>query len=468
MALPEVTVTIQDGALGIVPANVNGQQALIGVSSSGTANTVYQFGDLQVLKTTLGSGPLVEAAAKVLNDAGGPVLCVRTGSSAGTVSAVTQSGTGLSVLTTTGSVAVDAYEVIVAIVVGAANPAAGLATIKWSLDGGQTYSAETQLPVSGIYAIVGAGVTLNFSAASLVALDTYSFSTVAPAYSVGQFGTAFDALLADPTEWFLVHAVGVPADGAAAAALFASLDAKLTTAESQFRYARGLMQAQDDTDANIKTTFISLVSTRVVVAAGFCRLTSPISLAQYKRPASFVVGARASAVDPSEDLGKVATGACPGVTYLYRDESLTPGLDVARFTTLRTLVGQSGFFITQGKLFALTTSDYQLLQYGRVMDIASRGARQGGLHFLNDDLFVDKTTGFLDAVEANDIDNYISSVISALIIQPGFATSLTVAVSRTEPILSTQRMPIVVRVIPKGYSKFIDINIGLRNPAVQA
>src|SRR5687768_10367099 len=100
--LPDATLTIKDGALGLVPANTNGTQALIGTCSSGTANTVYSFSDITTLKDTLGTGPLVEAAAYVLAIAGGPVVCVKAPSTtAGTNSAVVLTGTGLSVMTLT-------------------------------------------------------------------------------------------------------------------------------------------------------------------------------------------------------------------------------------------------------------------------------------------------------------------------------------------------------------------------------
>src|SRR4051794_13200356 len=103
MSIPDVTNSITDNALGIIEVNAR-QSAKIGCCSSGTANTVYAFNDQKALKDTLGTGPLVEAAAHTLAVSGGTVLCVRgTGSTAGSAGAVTHTGTGVSVMSTTGT-----------------------------------------------------------------------------------------------------------------------------------------------------------------------------------------------------------------------------------------------------------------------------------------------------------------------------------------------------------------------------
>lgn len=467
MAIPNVDIAVTDGALGIALPNVNGIACLVGVSSSGTANTVYQFGDATALKAALGNGPLVEAAALLLAVAGGPVICVPTAFSAGTLSAVVHVGTGLSVVTTTGSAPVDTFSVLVEIMQGGTNPAAGTATFRYSMDAGFTYSAEIEVPTGGVYAIPGTGVILNWSAATLVAGDTYTFTTVAPAYSVGQLNSAIDAVLDDQSaEFFLLHAVGIPADGTAAAALFAALDAKATEGFQAFRYFRTLMNSYLGSDSAVKATFAPLASTRVSVATSTARQISLISGSQNAQPAAYSICARLAAIPPSEDAGRVATGPLAGVLDLTRDEAVTPGFDVARLSALRSFVGQPGKFITNCRLLASPGSDFQLMQYGRVMDIACRTARQAALHFLNDSILLN-SDGLILESEAQAIEAYILSALRAAITQPGFASNVTVAVSRTENILSTQTLPITVRVLPLGYSKFIEVDLGFNNPQTQ-
>jgi hypothetical protein len=465
--IPAATLSIKDGALGIVPPNVNGIVALVGTSSLGTNNLFYSFSDVQTLRETLGTGPLVEAAAHILTISGGPVYCVKANSStAGTFGTVTRTGTGVSVLTLTGSVPVDTYDVRVRIVTGGVNPAAGTTTFQVSLDAGRTFGPLTALPASGIFAVPNTGITLNFSAATLVALDVYSFTTTGPSYNTTDLNTAVDVLLADPREWFLLYAVGVPADAAATQGVFAALDSKLAAAANAYRYARGLMQCFTGTDSAIIAAVASLSSTRVMLAAGLAQLLSVVNGALNDRPAATPIAARAARVEPSEDLGRVASGSLPGITSLLRDEFRTPGLDDAGLATLTSIVGLSGFFVGNGRIKAAPTSDFQLLQFGRVMDIASRTVRQGMLRFLNDSVRVSATTGRIREEDAKAIEAYIEGQLRATTTTPGYASDVSVVVDRTVNILSTQRLPVRFRIVPLGYVKFIDGEIGFSNPAL--
>lgn len=470
MAIPDATLTVKDNALGIVPPNTNSTQAFLGVCSSGTVNTVYQFNDIQTMKDTLGTGPLVEAAAHTLSIAGGPVVCIpTTGSVSATVGSVTAgaSNTGLSVLTTTSTSALDSYLVSVKIITGGTNPAAGVATFRVSIDNARSYGPEIALPTSGVYAVPATGITLNFSAATLVANDTYTFSTVAPGYSVSNFNTTWDALVADSTEWFMCNIVGIPADGAADAALFAALDSKLTTAATNYRYTSACMQAHDASDSSIAAGLAAVSSTRVVVGAGFEYLTSQVNGSQVKRPMSFVLSARASRVAPSEDLGRVASGNCPGITALIRDEFKTPGLDAKFFSTLRSHIGLQGFYLTNARMFSGPTSDYQYLQHRRVMDIASKGTRLVGLHYLNDSVRVNASTGFILEQDAQKIEAYGLAILRAMVTQPGYASDVGITVDRTVNMISTNSMVLHFRVVPLGYAKTITSDIGFFNPALQ-
>jgi len=468
MAIPDATLTILDGALGVVPANAENVAALIGCCSSGTANTVYEFTDIKTLRDTLGYGSLVEAAAYVLAVAGGSVVCVKAPSTSGSNSAVTATATGLTVVTLTG-VPLDSYLLKVLIITGGTNPAGGLVTFKYSLDGGRTYSAELSLPTAGTYAIPNTGITLNFSAATVVAGDYYTATSTGPSYSTAELNTAMDALLDDATTtWFMVHAVGIPADTTAAAAIEGALDVKMAlAATSQYRYARALMQSYEGSDSAIKATFLNLASTRVMVAAGFCYLTSPINGSQYKRPQAWVALARACAVPAHEDLGKVRTGPVIGVGALLRDEYKTPGLDVARITTLRTIVGKSGFYVTSGQMLSAVGSDFRYLQHARVMDIGATTVRAAMLNYLNDSVRVNRDTGLILEEDAQSIENYITALMRTTLTQPGHASDVSCQVDRTVNILSTNKLVVRFRIIPLAYLKTIEGDIGFDNPALR-
>lgn len=467
MGLPEVSLNVKDGALGLAPNNTNGTQAAVGVCSSGVANTVYAFGDIQTMKDTLGTGPLVEFLALLLATTGGPVVAVKTAAgTAGSNSAVTAASgnTGLSVMTVTGT-PLDAYGVIVKVVTGGTNPASGVVVIKYSLDNGNTYSADIALPTSGVYPIPNTGLTLNFSAATLVANDSYSFTSTAPAYTVSELNTALDALLADARTWFCVNIIGVPATGQTAT-VFAAVSTKMATAETQFRFAYAQMQAADDIDSTLITAQASMSGSRVSVGAGFEYLTSAVSGAAYKRPAAWVASVRAGKVSPGTDPARVRDGAITSVVSLIRDEFKTPGLDAVRYTTLRSYIGRSGAYLTNARLMSAEGSDFRYVQHRRIMDIACTVARAAGLNYLNDTVRVDATTGLINEVDARAIDTDITEQVRAAVLAPGYVSDASARVDRTVNILSTGRLPVAVRIVPLGYLKAIEFTIGFLNPAL--
>src|SRR4051812_2398672 len=66
MATPSASMTVQDGGLGILSPGAEGVTAKVGPCQSGTANTVYSFGDPKTVVDTLGQGPLAEAVCYCL------------------------------------------------------------------------------------------------------------------------------------------------------------------------------------------------------------------------------------------------------------------------------------------------------------------------------------------------------------------------------------------------------------------
>jgi hypothetical protein len=241
----------------------------------------------------------------------------------------------------------------------------------------------------------------------------------------------------------------------------------MTSAETAFRFAFALMEAPKDTDANLISAFSSFASTRVVVAAGFEELFSPITGRIHERSAAWPIAARAAKVPIHEDLGRVITGPLPGISILQRNEFATPGLDSQRFATLRTIIGRQGFFISNGKVMASAGSDFQLVQHRRIMDKACAVARNALLNFLNDSVNVDAATGFILEKDAQNIEAFVEGQLDAALLAPGSASAIQVTVKRDENILSSQTLRVTIRIVPLGYAKTIVQDIGFTNPALQ-
>src|SRR5438034_5703048 len=130
--IPDVTLRFKDGALGILPAETDRIQLVLGMCSAGTVNDLQPIATKDALRTQCGSGPLVEASALKLEIGGGPIYAMRLATAtAGTLSTVTSS-TGAPAVTVTGT----HYDTIDGRVrITAAGPI-GTARFQYSLDGG--------------------------------------------------------------------------------------------------------------------------------------------------------------------------------------------------------------------------------------------------------------------------------------------------------------------------------------------
>jgi hypothetical protein len=203
----------------------------------------------------------------------------------------------------------------------------------------------------------------------------------------------------------------------------------------------------------------------VSVAAGFCTLTSVLSGRTFSRGAAWPAAARALAFNVAQDLGQVNAGALPAVQSLTRDERLTPGLDEAGFLTLRTIVGLNGAYVCNPRIMAPDGSDFVLIQYRQVMDVACRIGRATLLQYLNLDL-VTNDDGTLAETEAKAIDAAETAALASALLQPGYASSVSAVTDRTVNLVSTGQLKVRLRVGVLGYAKDIEADIGFLNPSL--
>lgn len=464
--LPDVWFDIQDGSLGILPPPTDGVSAKIGVAVAGPVGELVPVTTLKQVREVFGGGPLAEALATHLALSGAPVYAIRVNAStAGVAGAVAKTGTGTGDLSVAGA-PLDAFEVVVKITRDGANLAAGTAAFTYTLDGGDNWSPEIAIPSGGNYALPGTGLNLTFSdggaGTSFKAGDTYSFSCTAPSYTLSDLNAALDVLLADPREWGWVHVVG-----ATTPAIAAGVAVRMQEAETAYRFAFALLEAADDTDANLIAAYANFADKRVAVAVGYAELASPLTGRVHKRSAAWVASGRLAAIPVHEHLGRVITGPVQGVVRLYRDEFATPGMDEQRFLTMRTIIGRSGFYFTRGRIKAPQGSDFQYIENRRVMDRACRIARNAALRYLNDSVRVDDAGNIAEA-DARAIEAFVEGQLLAGLVSPGHASAVQVSLKRDSNVISSRSTTLTLRVRPLGYLEYIETDIGFSNPALVA
>lgn len=370
----------------------------------------------------------------------------------------------------------DAYQVVLEVVRGAASLAANAATVKVSLDNGETFGPELAVPISGTLALTGTGLTATFSNGTFVAGERYEFRTAAPAPNLSDISAAFERMLASTTDVELVHVVG-PADSVAATALDVLADGAIAAHKPRVvlleARAPRAEEAASAWRADLKDDFEDFVSDRVAVCAGEADYYAVLGRRYVRRSIGTLVAARAALVPISEDLAFVARGALPGVLAITHDEDSTPDLNEARFITTRQHQGLPGYYITNPLMMAAPGSDYALLQRRRVWDRAYRVLRRTVLPFLSTDLLVNPASvssplvpGAIDEVDAATIEDRATDALTDALLRstPRHATEVSVLVDRSNNLLSTEELGVDFEVAPKAYAKTIRGRLGFRNP----
>jgi hypothetical protein len=477
-----VTINVKDGGIGLVGGANPNAVVVLGVASKTNANVLQTFSQITDIVSAVGYGPGAEACAYQISSAGGSVYFMPVEK---TVAATITAGTPIEgAVTSTGELSIsggtlpyDNYKMVITVVSATVDAlvASGNIGVQVSLDGGINWGRTVLVPASGLLTLDVAhgavkgdtGMIFLFDGGKFNVGDSFPYTCVAPFYSSTQLGTAFDALLADPHLWGLVHVVGYGTTAAATAALSSTISTKMNNAFLANRYARAELSCPDvtgDTDSNIISQWAAIDDTRQAVAATTDMITSPILGAVMERGHGFAMIARLSSIPASRSPGIPDDGPLIGVVSTNRDERVTPGLYDAGFDVARTIVGRSGVYASLGRIHVHSGSDFSIWPYARTMDLVCNGALQGATHFQNTSVKV-TSTGLIDEVDAASIEKYIKGKIMAL--AAADISSVTVAVNRSANILATQTLIVTITVVPFGYAASVAVTIAYVNPALQ-
>lgn len=473
----DVNYRESDGNTASPPPDNTRTVLIMAPCSGGTPNTVYSVGSPDAL-ATLGNGPGVEAAKLILEVSGRPCLVMPMTTTAGTISTVTPAGVTPPTVTVTGS-PTDNFDCKIEILVPGA---LATARFRYTLDGGNTWSdslfTAASYPLSD-----GSGLTFGFAAGSYLTTHSYTFTASAPTFSASNLNTAFDAAGLSDYGFGIVYIVGEAggADDAtkasASAAIFGAAAAKQLALLNLKRPVRVIMEAPLVADAALLSAFASASgsgsrSPSVVAAWGRVRSAMPhgrgpqVNLARLIVPLIVTkpIGKDASAFQDDTYSGKLPAQLIAGTNV--RDERKTPGLDVAKFTTVKSFLEvPGGIYIENVRLMSPFGSDYKYIQHGQVIDRALVVARAGLLPYLSRALDV-KTApvteaGQLTEAQALAIEADITARLNDELVQPGHVQALTFQVDRTKDVKTTEEIAGRIRIASKAYPKSVDLVVGL-------
>jgi hypothetical protein len=468
MSIPKQVLVIQDPGLGFVD-DAELIPAYIGVSSGGATGTVYSFTDPQDVVDTLGEGPLVQAVAYGLKAGGKPIRAVKgSETTAATTSSITRVGATGPTMSVTGAAA-NTYAVTVVITQGGA---LGVGKFKYTLDG-VNYSPELTLAAS--YEFPRTGITATFSAGTYVAGETYSFDTAAAQMNATNASDAMEVLKNSGKAFQFVVLPGEYASASAASLVGAGMALDLADMEDAFLHRRAMMDAgstEDDPDDVIDDFAGSVSDKRVAAFYGYARVAAGASFQGYAnpmQPAVVVAAARAASVVASTDLARFASGPLTGVTEITHDEFFEEsGLDDAHISTLRSWPQVDGFYVTNCYLLSPPGSDFLYWQHGIVFDIACDTCYKAQLPYMNASVRVlTDGSGKINPVDAADIDRVVEAKLRQALTEPtnaegtrGFVSGLSYKVDRDYDVLSNSKVRAKLRIVPLGYIKELETNVG--------
>jgi hypothetical protein len=371
---------------------------------------------------------------------------------------ITRAATSTCVVTETAGLPEDAYHVLFEVLTGGTIGVAGI-TVRYSLDNGETYSAETALGTATTFALLDgaepAGLTLAFAAGTLDVGDVVSFLTTAPTWQASDAIAALAVLRAGNLRWSFLHAVGDLDPGSAG-----SLGSVMTgwAAKNKFAWLAGSVREWGVRSNEPETAWISrllaswssFADTRTAIGAGYTKITCPITGRRNRRSCTWAAVARWISIAPQIDLGEKATGVLSSDITLHEDGLLTEhdaennsALHDARFVTLRSWPDEPGVWFTSGNLMG-PDSDIQLVAYRRVLNIAEEVFQKAMRETIKSNLAREPSTAKLPKVPGNlkepdcqSITQRVTNALKSQIVTTGMAPGVTFVLNKT-PIQTGQ------------------------------
>lgn len=160
-------------------------------------------------------------------------------------------------------------------------------------------------------------------------------------------------------------------------------------------------------------------------------------------------------------LGKVANGplTIPQVfigNRLLKDVTNLVALHASGFITFITHPQKAGFFFGIDRMCSV--DDYRLLAYGRIVDKAAVIAAAVYVEQLEDEVDTEEN-GNIASYVVSDLEKQIEQQIN--VAMGAQISNIQALINPAQNIINTSRFVIKLRVQPKGYKSFIDVELGL-------
>lgn len=466
--LRDVKTTVTDGLLGISTDRGTGVHIKIGASPVTATSPIIILGNMTAvkIKDKLGLSPLADAVMDSVENGSNRIICYPVAAStAGTIGAVSSSTNSSGTCTVSGSPN-NAYEIILEITTaGSLNEAA----FKYSINGGYSYSDEFTLPLTGTYELPNTGITVTLTLGegktAFVSGEEYAFSTTAPEMTNEDVLSAIQKIRTLSEEAEFVHIVG-ESDKALWAAVSS---AQIELAEVYHKPMFFMMEAMKLSDGeNVDDYAFRLEAERkliknydIQVVAARSLYTRMDGISKEVNNAGIVAGLY-SKTSVQESIGKTRSYSISATKM----EELRPigiedyieTLDNAGYLTFRQYDGLDGFFVTNARMLCPDDSDYRYAEDVRVKNKLIRVTRKEALLLLQDDVDMSDMQADLEA-KAQFIQTPAEKMVMLKEI-----SSVSISVPEDQDILVDETLHVIIRYVPIGKIREIEIDMGMSNP----
>jgi len=180
---------------------------------------------------------------------------------------------------------------------------------------------------------------------------------------------------------------------------------------------------------------------------------------------------RLASVPVQRNIGRVKSGDVGLLKAYYPDGTPVEALEDAAdsihdkgYIFFRTFARMSGFFFNDDPTATRNDDDYCSLSKGRTIDKAATIAYTTYVVELLDDVEVDNKTGKLPPSLTGYFQSKIENAIS--VDMAGEISGVDVFVDPAQNLLSTDKIAIKLRIIPRGQIKAIEVDLGFTNPLI--
>jgi len=361
----------------------------------------------------------------------------------------------------------DGYDVTVRIKTGGALGTAVFEIALGSANGVPIYSGASYLiPVSGVVAIPGTGLTLTF-VGPFDAGDLFTFLCTPPLSTLADVSAAITYFLARPEQASLITIAGeIPL--LSLPAWIVALDVLADSLEAAKKYVRILLEYEGPAPGqsnvvwatSVATTLAGLSSARISLFGGEGNGVSALPIPQASRfetvNGNRWMFARALALSAGVDVGdQTLSGGMSGVLEGLQVDAAA-ALANARSSYFYLLPGITGVQ-AEFLLFDSPTGDFTYGTYGRILDKAMFYGYIAQTRYLNGK-FRRTKQGTIDPGDARGIAQTIRQAVIDNVVKPGDAVDCQVVIDLTN---TDNRLIVTYYVQVPFYAKQIDGKAGI-------